>query len=196
MIRGNCTLIDNSPFLGFTMRLIQISKFMSKFLRHSPEKLGIKLDSGGWVNVDSFLSACEKYNFPISKKELCEVVRTDNKTRYSFNETGDKIRANQGHSTEVDLELKEKTPPDFLYHGTVERFIDSIDKTGLNKGQRHHVHLSEDVETAKNVGSRRGKPIIAKIDCRQMLIDGYKFYQSENKVWLTDSVPRKYIWWE
>ena len=177
-----------------TDRLIKISKFMSKFLRHAPQDLGLTLQPGGWVEVDKFLAASKaKADFHISRDELDRVVATDNKSRYSFDDTGKLIRANQGHSVEVDLQLEEKEPPEFLYHGTVQRFIDSIFETGLNKGQRHHVHLSSDLETATKVGSRRGEPVILTVASGRMKTAGYKFYLSANGVWLTDEVPASFI---
>lgn len=122
-----------------------------------------------------------------------KIVKEDKKGRYSFNDDKTMIRANQGHSVKVDVELKEKTPPEILYHGTGEKYIESILKTGLEKRSRLYVHLSSDVDTAKNVGARHGKPIILKIKTKEMTDDGFKFYLSENGVWLTDNVPTKYI---
>ena len=177
-----------------TDRLVKISKFMSKFLRHSPQDLGLTLQPGGWVGVDEFLDASKNIaGFHISRDELERVVATDNKSRYSFDGTSMLIRANQGHSVEVDLQLEEKEPPEFLWHGTVERFLESIFATGLNKGQRHHVHLSIDLDTATKVGSRRGTPVILRIDSGRMYEQGFKFYLSANGVWLTDEVPTEFI---
>ena len=177
-------------------RLTSISKFLSKYLRHAPQDLGLHLLPGGYVYVDQLLAACSLKGFVISYDELIECVAADEKTRYSFDGTGDLIRANQGHSVEVDLQLKEIVPPDVLYHGTVERFMGPITATGLQKMNRHHVHLSEKIETAKVVGMRRGSElttVILKIDSKQMHEKGIKFYQSENGVWLTDSVPSEFI---
>ena len=174
-------------------RLTSISKFLSKYLRHAPQDLGLSLLPGGYVRVDDLIKACEIKGFPITLEELDECIANDEKTRYSYDVTGDLIRANQGHSTPVNLQLEEKIPPDILYHGTVERFLLSIGQTGLNKGQRHHVHLSEQIETARMVGSRRGQPVILKINTKQMKEEGFKFYQSENGVWLTDEVPAKFL---
>lgn len=173
--------------------LVTISKFLSKHLRHSPEALGLTLEYGGWVKIDDLIEACQHYGFPISFYDLNEVVATCPKQRFSFNEEGDKIRANQGHSTEVEMDFKEETPPAKLYHGTVEKFMDAIMAEGLKKMKRHHVHLSKDLETATKVGSRRGKPIILEIDAGAMHAVGYKFFISANGVWLTDTVPTFYI---
>ena len=125
--------------------------------------------------------------------QLEEIVSTDNKQRYSFNEDKTLIRANQGHSIPVDVELEEVTPPDILYHGTGEKFVSSINKLGLIPKSRLYVHLSKDIDTAKNVGKRHGNPIIYSVDCKKMIADGYKFYLSVNGVWLTKEVPIKYL---
>ncbi len=143
--------------------------------------------------VDDLLTAANKNGFPISYDELVDCVETNDKQRFAFDETGDLIRANQGHSVEVDLQLEEREPPETLYHGTVERFLSSILKEGLARGKRHHVHLSKDVETARKVGARRGKPVILKVDARQMHREGHKFYLSANGVWLTHAVPPGYL---
>src|ERR1043165_2195472 len=134
---------------------ITISKFLAKHIRHAPEDLGLTLQPGGWVSVDELLAACERVGFPISYDELIECIETNDKKRFSFDDTGDLIRANQGHSVEVDLQLERQVPPEVLFHGTVERFLASIMVNGLNKGKRHHVHLSKDIETARKVGARR-----------------------------------------
>ena len=143
--------------------------------------------------MDDLLAAAEKNGFPISYDELVDCVETNDKQRFAFDETGDLISANQGHSVEVDLQLEEREPPEFLYHGTVERFLPSILEEGLIRGKRHHVHLSKDVETARKVGSRRGKPVILTVDTGRMNRDGHKFLLSANGVWLTDSVPPGYL---
>ena len=120
---------------------------------------------------------------------MIECVETNDKQRFSFDDTGDLIRANQGHSVEVDLNLEVRTPPEVLFHGTVERFLASIKAEGLKKGKRHHVHLSEDVETARRVGARRGKPVILRVAAGRMHAEAIIFFRSTNGVWLTDSVP-------
>ena len=147
-------------------RLTRVSKYLSKYLRHAPHELGLTLQPGGWVPVDDLLAAAHDHGFPISYDELVECVETNDKRRFSFDATGELIRANQGHSVEVDLQLEEREPPEVLYHGTVERFLPSILAGGLNKGRRHHVHLSKDVETARKVGARRGKPVDPHGRCR------------------------------
>jgi putative RNA 2'-phosphotransferase len=174
-------------------RLIGVSKYLAKYLRHAPQELGLTLEPGGWVSVDGLLVAADKNGFPISYDELVECVETNDKQRFAFDETGDRIRANQGHSVEVDLQLEEREPPEFLYHGTVERFLPSILKEGLVRGKRHHVHLSKDVETARKVAGRRGKPVILTVDAGRMHKKGHTFLLSANGVWLTDSVAPAYL---
>ena len=147
----------------------------------------------GTGRVDDLLAASVRIGFPINYDELIECIETDDKKRSSFDETDDLIRANQGHSVEVDLQLEEKQPPDVLYHGTVERFLASIMAEGLKKGKRHHVHLSKDTETARKVGARRGKPVILQVDAGKMQRLGFKFFLSINGVWLTDSVPAAFL---
>ena len=175
-------------------RLVTVSKFISKHLRHEPEGLGLKLGPGGWVSVDDLLAGARQVGFAISREELQQVVAESDKQRFAFDETGSLIRANQGHSTEVELDLPVAVPPDVLYHGTVERFLAPILAEGLRKMARHHVHLSPDVDTATKVGERRGKPVILLVvDAAAMVAAGHVFYVSANGVWLTDHVPTKYL---
>lgn len=174
-------------------RMVTVSKFLAKHLRHTPEALGLDLRPGGWVPVDELLAASARVGFPISYDELIECVETNDKKRYSFDDTGELIRANQGHSVEVDLHLDEREPPELLFHGTVERFLASIMAEGLKKGKRHHVHLSADVETARRVGARRGLPVILQVAAGQMHADGFRFFRSVNCVWLTEFVPTRYL---
>lgn len=174
-------------------RLVTISKFMSKYLRHEPHALGLELEPGGWVLIDDLLRGAERVGFSVSEAELFEVVNNNDKQRFCVDETSKKIRANQGHSTDVDLQLKEVEPPARLFHGTVARFLEKILVEGLQKMSRHDVHMSSDLETAKKVGERRGAPVILVIDSESMFADGFTFRCSENGVWLTDHVPPKYI---
>ncbi len=174
-------------------RLFRVSKYLAKHLRHAPHKIGLTLQPGGWVSVVDLLIAARNHGLPISYDDLVECVKTNDKQRFAFNESGDLIRANQGHSVEVDLQLEEREPPETLYHGTVEWSLPSILKEGLVRGKRHHVHLSKDVETATRVGARRGKPVILTVDAKRMRQDGHKFYLSANGVWLTDAVPTVYL---
>lgn len=173
--------------------MVTISKFLAKHLRHTPDALGLKLQPGGWVSVDELLAACHRVGFAISYDELIECVETSDKKRYAFDDTGELIRANQGHSVEVDLQLEAKKPPDVLFHGTVDRFLPSIMAEGLKKGKRHHVHLSKDIETARKVGARRGMPVILQVEAGTMHYQGFVFFLSVNGVWLTDSVPAKFL---
>lgn len=169
----------------------QISKFLSLILRHQPEKIGLQLDENGWALISGIL---EKSNLKFTFEELEEIVLTNDKKRFSFNADKTKIRANQGHSLKtIDLDLKAQIPPEFLFHGTIERFIPSIKKEGLQKMRRQHVHLSKDKETAVKVGARRGAPVILVINALKMQTKGYQFYKSENGVWLTDEVPANFI---
>lgn len=174
-------------------RSVKISKFLSLVLRHRPELIGITLDSAGWVSVSELLHACQAHRQPLTLAELHEVVENNNKRRFSFSEDGKRIRANQGHSLNVELGYNSSVPPAILYHGTVEGFMPSIKKEGLKKGSRHHVHLSPDEETAHIVGSRRGKPVILKVDSKRMHENGYEFFLSANGVWLTAHVPPEYL---
>jgi putative RNA 2'-phosphotransferase len=174
-------------------RLVKVSKYLSKHLRHEPERLGLELQPGGWVEVEALLEACARHHFALSRDELAEVVRNNDKQRFAFDETGTRIRANQGHSVEVDLQLEPADPPALLYHGTPERFVASILETGLSKMDRHHVHLSADVATARKVGARRGQPVVLEIDAAAMQRGGFPFFLSANGVWLVERVPPEYL---
>ena len=175
-------------------RMKNTSKFISLILRHKPEVIGISLDEHGWADVEELIAGVNRSEGHFLDMEtLEEIVRMDEKQRYSFNEDHTLIRANQGHSIPVDVELEEKTSPDVLWHGTGEKYVSSIDMQGLIPKSRLYVHLSSDVETAKKVGSRHGKPVIYQIDCRKMTEDGFRFYLSANKVWLTKAVPAEYL---
>ena len=171
----------------------RISKLMSLVLRHKPEHLDLTLDENGWVKVDLLLAAMQRQGLDVDRELLEEVVRDNDKQRFAFNDDRTQIRANQGHSIEVDVELEQKTPPSVLLHGTVEKFLDAIRESGLKKMSRQHVHLSADMETASKVGSRRGKPVILQIDAANMEKNGHVFYLSANGVWLTDHVPPGFI---
>ena len=168
-------------------------KFMSLILRHNPQKIGITLDDAGWASVDELLVGLKRKGHAISFEQLDDIVETNDKKRYRFNEDKTRICANQGHSLKLDLELNEFEPPEVLYHGTASRFMKLIKEQGLIKGSRHHVHLSKDKETARSVGMRHGTPIILAISSGAMHRAGYTFYCSENGVWLVDNVPAKYF---
>ena len=174
------------------MSLNETSKFLALILRHKPDVIGITVDEHGWANVDELIAGIAKHQ-PFDRAMLDEIVATDKKGRYSYNEDGTKIRANQGHSIPVDLELAEQVPPEILYHGTGEKYLSSILAQGLIPKSRLYVHLSKDEATAKEVGARHGKPVILKVHAGQMQRDGYKFYLSDNGVWLTKAVPVQYL---
>lgn len=174
-------------------RLVKISKYLSRHLRHTPERIGIQLGSGGWVPVSELLHACQKHNFPIQLNQLQKVVEQNDKQRFSFDHTGTMIRANQGHSIEIDLQLEPAIPPDTLYHGTTTSTVESILKEGIRKMSRHHVHLSTAIETARRVGARHGIPAVFIVEAAAMHGDSYTFYCSNNGVWLVDFVPPKYL---
>ncbi len=169
------------------------SKFLSLILRHKPEIIGLVLDAQGWADVDTLLEKLRAEGKGLSKEELGEVVEKNNKKRFSFNEDKTRIRASQGHSIKLDLGYEPVQPPEFLYHGTATRYVNSIRKQGLIKGSRHHVHLSEQLDTAKNVGSRHGVPVILTVKTQEMYEAGFRFFVSENGVWLTENVPVDYL---
>ncbi len=171
----------------------KLSKFLSMILRHKPQIIGIKLDKNGFANTNELIKAMADYGKQIDMNLLEQIVYTDNKQRYSFNEDKTKIRANQGHSINVDLELKSLKPPDILYHGTATRFLKDIRIQGLKSMGRLYVHLSYDIDTALRVGERHGFPKVLKIDSSHMYKDGFIFYLSENNVWLCKYIPTKYI---
>lgn len=170
----------------------EISKFIALILRHKPDVIGITLDNHGWANVDELIEGISKEQ-PFSRKMLEEIVVKDEKQRYSFNEDKTLIRANQGHSIPVDVELEEKEPPQYLFHGTGEKYVASIEELGLLPKSRLYVHLSAYYSTAETVGTRHGEPVIYRIRSKKMFRDGYKFYLSANGVWLTKNVPPQYF---
>ncbi len=174
------------------MNLTKTSKYLSLILRHKPETIGITLDEHGWANVDELIAGIAKTH-DCDMDILEEIVRTDEKQRYSFNEDKTLIRANQGHSIAVDVELEEAVPPEELWHGTGEKYVESIDRQGLIPKSRLYVHLSKDRDTAVKVGSRHGKPVIYLVKAGDMSRDGYPFYLSKNGVWLTKKVPVEYL---
>jgi len=169
----------------------KISKYLSYILRHKPESIGIKLNKNGWCSIDELIEKTTE--FELTKPHLKLVVKNNNKQRFTFNLNGTMIRANQGHSIDIDLDLKPQTPPKRLFHGTAIKSLKSIKKKGLTKQNRQYVHLSESMSIAWDVGCRHGKPVILFIACDKMIKDGYKFYKSKNGVWLVDRVPTKYI---
>ena len=174
------------------MSLRETSKYISLILRHKPEVIGIALDEHGWANVDELIEGINRTH-PLTMAGLEEIVRTDEKQRYSFNDDRTLIRANQGHSIPVDVELEVVRPPEYLYHGTGEKYVSSIDVQGLIPKSRLYVHLSGDVETAVKVGARHGKPVVYRVLAERMAEAGMVFYCSVNGVWLTKAVPAAYL---
>jgi putative RNA 2'-phosphotransferase len=170
-----------------------ISKFLSLVLRHEPQSIGLVLDETGWARVDDLLARANAKGKRLDRALLQHVVDTNDKRRFALSDDGTRIRANQGHSIEVALGLPVVTPPDVLYHGTATRFLDSILATGLDKRQRHHVHLTDSLTTASAVGQRYGKLVLLAVDAGRMCADGHVFHRSDNGVWLTDAVPPQYL---
>lgn len=174
-------------------QLVKNSKFLALVLRHDPGKIGVELDDAGWVSVDVLLAAIKARGRQLDRAELDQVVAQNDKKRFEFDETGTRIRASQGHSIPVDLGYVPIEPPEVLYHGTATRYLENIFGEGLRPGNRHHVHLSADVETAVKVGTRHGKPAVLLVAAARMRADGHEFFRSTNGVWLTESVPAEYL---
>lgn len=172
---------------------IRLGRFLSLVLRHNPAAASITLDENGWANVQELLAGVTKTGRSIDMETLERIAAENNKQRYSFNDNHTKIRANQGHSVSVDVELQEDTPPPILYHGTADKYLKSILRDGLNPQKRLHVHLSMDVETAQRVGARHGEAVILAVDAAAMAADGHVFWRSANGVWLCPAVPPKYL---
>lgn len=175
-------------------RLDDTSKFLSYVLRHEPQAIGLELDSEGWARVDALIDGAAREGRQLTPELIAEVVASNDKKRFALSADQQRIRAVQGHSSaSVNLQLAEKQPPAVLYHGTASRFMASIDEKGLIPGSRHHVHLSQDMATAEAVGQRYGKVVILKVAAQDMQAQGFKFYQAENGVWLTDHVPVDFL---
>ncbi len=171
--------------------LQRTGRFLSLILRHRPDTVGITLDEHGWADVEDLIAGVNAADgsHGLDREKLEEIVRTDGKQRYAFNEDHTRIRASQGHSVPVDVEPEEKVPPPVLWHGTGEKYTASIDRQGLLPKGRLYVHLSSDPETARAVGSRHGRPVVYEVDCRAMAAAGHRFFLSANHVWLTKAVP-------
>lgn len=177
-----------------TKNIIETSKYLSFLLRHQPESIGLVLDNQGWADINELIQLSAKAGRVLSRELLQQVVEASDKKRFTLSEDSLRIRAAQGHSNaQVSINYQPTTPPDILYHGTATRFVESIMQQGLIPGSRHHVHLSEQLSTARDVGSRYGKPHILVVNSKQMAQDGFEFYLSENHVWLTDKVPANYL---
>ncbi|MFV0128947.1 RNA 2'-phosphotransferase [Streptomyces sp. HMX112] len=172
-------------------RTVKVSKYLAKHLRHQPGRIGLVLDPNGWVAIEDLLRATAEHGVPITRAELDHVVAVNDKQRFTIED--DRIRANQGHTVDVDLGLPPATPPPYLYHGTVAAHLAAIRAEGLRPMARHHVHLSPDRETATRVGARRGRPVVLAVDAGAMHRDGHVFHVSANGVWLTAAVPPAYL---
>ena len=171
-----------------------ISKLLSYILRHAPESIGVVLDSDGWTDVDGLILNANQHGHAFDRQALLDVVETNDKKRFTLSDDGQRIRAAQGHSTgQVQVQHVEKTPPAQLYHGTASRFMAAIEAQGLIPGSRHHVHLTDNPETALAVGKRYGEPVLLTVDASGLSQAGAKFYQADNGVWLVESVPATYL---
>lgn len=173
--------------------LVRTSKFLSLVLRHKPAEIGLTLDPNGWADVDELIRLANLAGRRLDRSLLERIVAENDKKRFAFSENGRRIRASQGHSVEVDLALSPTAPPDFLYHGTATRFLDSIRATGLHSASRQHVHLSPDEATAVTVGRRHGVPVVLVVKAGEMAAAGHAFYVSANGVWLTERVPVEFL---
>ncbi|UPL47942.1 RNA 2'-phosphotransferase [Hymenobacter sublimis] len=171
----------------------RLSKLLSLVLRHNPAHLGLTLEAQGWVEVDTLLAQAKAHQVPLTRENLQYIVETNAKQRFRFSEDQQRIRASQGHSVEVALGYSPVTPPTVLYHGTATRHQASIQQNGLQKMSRQHVHLSADIATARQVGSRHGQPVVFAVEAARMHADGHSFYQADNGVWLTEEVPAQYL---
>jgi len=171
----------------------RISKFLSLVLRHKPQAIDLHLNENGWADTNELLNKMATRGKTITLDQLQYVVENNDKKRFTFNDDQTKIRANQGHSIDIQLNLEAQTPPEMLYHGTATRFLDAIFEKGLIKGKRQHVHLSADTETATKVGKRHGKLAILVVQSGKMHEAGFEFYLSKNEVWLTDHIPSEYF---
>ncbi|WNZ54421.1 RNA 2'-phosphotransferase [Microbulbifer sp. MKSA007] len=187
----SCGILELNRDTEFSRELSRISKYFSYLLRHKPEAIGLFMDENGWVAVDELIQ--KTVDFELNRDLVSVVVETNDKQRFSISDDGLSIRANQGHSVDINLHLSPLEPPGALLHGTAERFVEDILAQGLKKMQRHHVHLSESEAVARSVGARYGKPVLLRVEAKSMHRDGFDFYRSANNVWLVDHVPVKYM---
>ena len=172
---------------------IKVSKFLSLVLRHEPERIGLTLDREGWADIGELIARAKPHGMAMTREVVLQVVATSDKQRFALDAARQRIRANQGHSVEIDLGLQPCEPPAILFHGTAAASVDSIRAEGLRPGQRQHVHLSPDEATATKVGRRQGKPVVLRVQSGRMWAEGTKFYRSANGVWLTLAVPPGFI---
>lgn len=197
VVNGGDTALRANSFIircsDMDAQIIRTSKFLSKVLRHKPESIGLTLDAHGWAVVDELLACAARARVLLTRALLERVVAENDKQRFAFNDDRSKIRANQGHSIPVDLQLEPQTPPEILYHGTAQKFLPRIRASGLLPRGRNHAHLSRDTTTAKRVGARHGEPAVLKVNTGEMFKRNFLFYCSANGVWLTERVPPEYI---
>ena len=176
-----------------TQDLVKVSKFLSLVLRHKPEEIGLRLDMQGWADIGELIEKAGTHGMTLARELIAEVVATSDKQRFAIDDSGQRIRANQGHSVDVDLGLAPGEPPPVLFHGTAAKTLASIRQTGLHAAQRQHVHLSPDEATAIKVGQRHGRPVVLRIAAGRMRESGHVFFLSTNGVWLTEAVPVQFI---
>jgi len=179
--------------MSMKSELKSVSKFLSLVLRHQPDAIGLNLDPNGWATIDELIRCAGQHGRRLTLELIEQTVAENDKQRFTFNDDRTKIRANQGHSVEIELGLEPQQPPEILYHGTATRFVESIRETGLNSGERQHVHMSLDQQNMLAVGNRHGKPVLLSIRSGDMWRAGHLFYFSKNGVWLTDAVPVEFI---
>lgn len=171
----------------------KLSKFLSLVLRHKPEIIGLTLDPAGWARVDDLVARANANGVRFDRDDLTRIISTGGKMRLSVSLDGQFVRASHGHSVLIDLGLTVKEPPEFLFHGTADRFVDSIMLNGLKPQRRRHVHLTADAEAASKIGQRHGKPIVISVQTGKMILDGFEFYRADNGIWLTDQVPPQFL---
>ena len=173
--------------------LVRMSRFLSLVLRHKPEEIGLQLDGEGWVDIGELVEKARAHGQMLDRDTVDRIVATSDKQRFALSRDGRRIRANQGHSVDIDLALPVQMPPAELFHGTAVSNLGSIRATGLHAGSRRHVHLSPDEETAIKVGARHGRPVVLVVASAAMHAAGHAFYRSENGVWLPAAVPVGFI---
>ena len=174
-------------------RHVQTSKFLSYVLRHNPGALDLELDPGGWVDVEALVKQARKDGRTLSREHIERVIAESDKQRFTLSADGQKIRANYGHSVDVNLDLEPAAPPERLFHGTARRTLPAIREEGLRPQSRQFVHLSATREEAKRVGQRHGTPVVLVVRSGAMHAAGHTFYEATDAIWLTEAVPPRFI---